>query len=243
MLTKLAGHPKFGPKLADPTFMAKIQMMQKNPQLLMQDPEMMEVFQVLIGGMGGPGDEDSGNDFPPPSYKPSEPSKPKGPVLNSAQKASMEAKEKGNAFYKAKQFDEALAAYDEAIQADPENIMIENNKAACYIEMGDTVKAIEICEGILKTQLKFEDKAKVLARVAAAHMRAGNEVECIKFYEKAQVENYDKNIERKLKTLELEMRKRKVKEYINPELGLEAKERGNEAFRGGKLVNISPFCT
>ncbi len=39
MLSKLVGHPKFGPKLADPVFMAKLQMVQKNPQLMMTDPE------------------------------------------------------------------------------------------------------------------------------------------------------------------------------------------------------------
>ena len=36
MLAKLAGHPKFGPKLADPTFKMKLQMMQSNPQMMMQ---------------------------------------------------------------------------------------------------------------------------------------------------------------------------------------------------------------
>lgn len=235
MLTKLIGHPKFGPKLADPLFQQKLQMMQKNPQLLMQDPEMMEVFQVLIGGMGGPSGDDGANDFTPPPQKPApEPEKPKGPDLSDAQKTSLAAKEKGNVLYKQKKFEEALAAYDEAIAADPENLMIENNKAAVYIEMGETAKAIEICEGVIEKKgprCPYEDKAKLLARIAAAHIKAGNEEEGIKFYGKAQVENYDKNVERKIKNLELEARKRKVQEYINPELGLEAKERGNAAFR------------
>jgi len=34
MIAKLAGHPKFGPKLNDPTFKMKLQMMQTNPQVM-----------------------------------------------------------------------------------------------------------------------------------------------------------------------------------------------------------------
>jgi stress-induced-phosphoprotein 1 len=47
------------------------------------------------------------------------------------------------------------------------------------------------------------------------------------------MENFDKAIERKVKTLELELRKKQQQDYINPELGAEAKERGNAAFRDG----------
>ncbi|RYG94963.1 tetratricopeptide repeat protein [archaeon] len=50
MLAKLAGHPKFGPKLADRNFMSKLNMAQSNPQLLMSDPELMEVLQVGVCG-------------------------------------------------------------------------------------------------------------------------------------------------------------------------------------------------
>jgi hypothetical protein len=42
-------------------------------------------------------------------------------------------------------------------------------------------------------------------------------IEC---YGKAQMEHYDKAVERKVKTLELEEKKRKIREYINPEEGL-----------------------
>jgi stress-induced-phosphoprotein 1 len=35
-LAKLASHPKFGPRMGDPTFQAKLQMIQTNPQLMLQ---------------------------------------------------------------------------------------------------------------------------------------------------------------------------------------------------------------
>lgn len=36
MIAKLAGHPKFGPKLADPAFQMKLNMMKTNPGMMMQ---------------------------------------------------------------------------------------------------------------------------------------------------------------------------------------------------------------
>jgi len=38
-----------------------------------------------------------------------------------------------------------LEFYDKAIEAKPEEILYYNNKAACYIEMNDLNKALEIC--------------------------------------------------------------------------------------------------
>jgi len=247
MLTKLIGHPKFGPKLSDPAFMQKLQMMQKNPQLLMQDPEMMEVFQVLLGGMGEGGPGGAGFDdispgagaapTPAPAASKKKAAAPE-PVLSEEEAAFKSAKDKGNKLYKEKKFDEALAAYDEALSIDPTQFMVYNNKAAVYIEMNEPLKGIEICKSIFDEKAKglkfsYEDKAKVYQRIAAAHIKNGDIPEGIKFFEKAQMENYDKAIERKIKTFELEQKKRKIQEYINPELGLEAKERGNTAFREG----------
>ena len=36
LLNKLASHPKFGPKLADPAFQAKLNMLNTNPQAMLQ---------------------------------------------------------------------------------------------------------------------------------------------------------------------------------------------------------------
>ena len=245
MIAKLAGHPKFGPKLGDPAFRTKLQLASKNPQLMISDPEMMEVFQAILGTFGGEGgaaDEVKPN---PPSSSPNKRKEAEPvpePELTEEEKAEREvkrrsaaAKEKGNTLYKEKKFTEALAAYDEAISIDPSNLMIHNNKAAVYIEMGETQTAIEICESIFEkaktVKFSFEDRAKVYQRIAAAHLKKDNLEEAIKAYGKAQMESFDKNIERKMKNLELEKKKKDVEKYIDPQLGLEAKERGNAAFR------------
>jgi stress-induced-phosphoprotein 1 len=49
VFTRLAAHPRFGPKLADPTFVAKLRALQQNPSLLqmyISDPDIMDVFGV-----------------------------------------------------------------------------------------------------------------------------------------------------------------------------------------------------
>jgi stress-induced-phosphoprotein 1 len=135
-----------------------------------------------------------------------------------------------------KKFDEAIAAYDEAFSIDS-NILYLNNKAAVYIELGRCDEAIAICLDALEVgksnRASFEDRAKVYQRIAAAHLKKDDFAEAIAAYGKAQMEQYDKAIERKMKTLELEWKKRQRESYINPELGLEAKERGNTSFRDG----------
>lgn len=258
MLSKLAGHPKFGPKLMDPQFMMKLKMVQSNPQLLMSDPELMEVFQVLIGGMGG--DEDgpspaaaapsssSSSSYEAPKKESTPPPAPVEPEVELSEEErvakkkrvdSVAAKDKGNVLYKAKNFSDALLAYDEAYSIDSTNLMVLNNKAAVYIEMNEVEKALETCQEVLEkassVKLSFEDRAKVHQRIAAAHQKKNDLPSAIKAYQNAQMESYDKNIERKMKNLELDLKKHQIAAYINPELGAEAKERGNVAFREGNF--------
>jgi stress-induced-phosphoprotein 1 len=240
MLSKLATHPKFGPKLADPAFQAKLQMANSNPQLLMSDPEMMELLQAMMGGqmpgMGGPGD--AAMDVPDPTPPPAA-AKPSKPDLQGDAKLANDAKERGNVAYKAKKFDEAIAAYEEASSVTPNNILFYSNKAAVYIEMGEIDKAISICKEALeigeKNRSPFEDRAKVHARIGAAHQKVKNYEGALEAYAKAQSEHYDAGVQRKMKTLELEEKKRKQLAYINPEIAQEHKTKGNDLFREGKF--------
>jgi len=47
---------------------------------------------------------------------------------------AVEYKNKGNEAYKAKDFEEALICYEEAIQRDPSELTYYTNKAAAYFE-------------------------------------------------------------------------------------------------------------
>jgi stress-induced-phosphoprotein 1 len=249
LLNKLAAHPKFGPKLADPAFQAKLNMLNTNPQAMLQDPEIMEIFGVLMGG-----DQEAPT---PPSSQPA-PTTQKAPVVQEEEeeeeevedlspeeekkkqnkKLAVAAKEKGNALYKQKNFEEALAAYDEAISLDPTAVLFHSNKAAVYIEMGEPDRAIEICEAAVEQgraqRAPYQDIAKLFQRMAAAQLKKDDFPAAKELYAKAQTEHFDKAIERKVKNMELEYVKKQRLAYINPELALEAKERGNTAFREAK---------
>merc|ERR1719230_1435039 len=77
------------------------------------------------------------------------------------------------------------------------------------------------------------DRAKVYHRIAGAYLKKDDINAAIESYQKGQLENFDKAIERKIKNLELDARKKQRAAYINPALGLEAKERGNAKYREG----------
>ena len=157
MIAKLAGHPKFGPKLADPQFQMKLSMMKSNPQMMMQDPEMMEVLTAILGvsGMGMDTGDDAGGAFnPPPRQAPSSSSSSTSsasswratdddsnltPEERETKKRKAQAaaeKERGNSLYKDKQFPAAIAAYDAAIELDPTNILYLNNKVCAKLSEG-----------------------------------------------------------------------------------------------------------
>lgn len=57
------------------------------------------------------------------------------PELSPEQKQAVELKEKGNDAYKHKRFDEALNFYSQAIELDPQNMLLYTNKAGTYSHM------------------------------------------------------------------------------------------------------------
>jgi len=68
LLAKIAGNESTKHLLADPTFMAKLQQIQRNPALaqqeVMQDPRFISIIAMLLNiqmpGTGGPGPSSSG---------------------------------------------------------------------------------------------------------------------------------------------------------------------------------------
>lgn len=63
----IGGDPKLKEYLSDPTFMSKIEMLQKNPnslQMMMGDPRIMEVLQLALGGNVSFGNPDEAPEAP-----------------------------------------------------------------------------------------------------------------------------------------------------------------------------------
>jgi len=187
----------------------------------------------------------------PPSKKEPEPKKKKEPEpepeedlsalppaereKKEKQRDALKRKEEGNAFYKSKKFKEALEKYDEAIALDPTNMTFLSNKAAVYFTQKDYEACIEMCMKAIEVgkenRASFEDRGKAYTRAAKAWQKKGDLGKAIEMCQEAQLENYDKDTQRLLKTMELEKRKADALAYQDDALAEEAKQRGNGFFR------------
>lgn len=150
---------------------------------------------------------------------------------------AIKAKEKGNEFYKKKQFEEALKCYDEAINLDPNEISFYNNRAAVYYEQKDYNKCIQECEKAVEigreNRADFKLIAKALSRLASSHNQLGDLKQAQFYYQKSLTEHRIPETLTKLSAVEKSLKEIERKEYINPELSLEEKKKGNEEFSKG----------
>lgn len=151
------------------------------------------------------------------------------------QKAALKAKENGNTLYKSKKFDEALAAYDEAIALDPTNMTFVSNKAAVYFTLKRYDECIDACKEAVEVgkvnRAPFEDRAKALTRCAKAYQKKGDLGNAIEMCKSAQLEHYDNATQRLLKTMELDKRQKDAKDYQDDDKAAEAKATGDTHFR------------
>jgi len=263
LLARIAMDPRLRHYLNDAEFMEKIKSLQNDPNSLpkmLSDKRIMEVFQMMLGGAAMPGGPDADEVRPPytapPPRKPAPPKQhtpepmqteemeededitdltPQELKKHQDRKASIEAKNRGNELYKKKDFEGALAAYDEAIAFDPTNMTFLSNKAAVYFTSKDYDACIKACDEAFEigkqNRAKFEDRAKVLLRCGKAYRAKGDFDTAISKLKDAQLEAFDKATERLLKTWELEKKKADAAAYQDDDLAEEAKQRGNEFFR------------
>mmetsp|Transcript_477 Transcript_477/g.718 ORF Transcript_477/g.718 Transcript_477/m.718 type:complete len:596 (-) Transcript_477:84-1871(-) len=240
---------------------------------MLGDPRIMEVFQVILGSQGmqmKTGDEfrkeqedkmetESNNDSPAFAETEPEPmevedvtdltpeeiqAKEDERKTKEDQKAAVAAKEKGNDLYKSKKFDEAIAAYDEAVALDPTNMTFINNKAAVYFTSKKYDECIAACLEAVEVgksnRAPFEDRAKALTRAAKAYQKKRDLGSAIEMCQKSLLEHYDKATQRLMKTMELEKRKSDTLAYHDDDKAAEAKQEGNDHFRNkdfGKAVH------
>jgi stress-induced-phosphoprotein 1 len=257
MMAQMALDPRLRPFLDDKELMAKIKTVQQNPNMLpmiLQDPKMMQLLSIMTGAdLSNDSDDDVNKSVPSPSpEKKKEETKKPEPMeveteedwsslseeerkVKEQQKAAVKKKEEGNEHYKNKRFEEAISAYDAAIELDPTNMTFYSNKAAVYFTDKKYDESIEMCLKAVEVgkanRASFEERAKALTRAAKAYQKKGDLENAIKMCNEAQLESYDKATQRLLKTLELEKKKADAAMYLDDEKAEEAKQRGNEYFR------------
>lgn len=255
MFAKIATNPRLSPMLSDPAFVKVLQAIQRDPSKMnehIQDPRIMTVLGELMGlNLNMPGSDDvemtePKKTEPTPAPEPT----PMDEDLTDEEKAARAvkreaeaAKQRGNDFYKQKQFSEAIECYNEAIAKDGANMSYYSNLAAVKLEMGQFDACIEDCRKAIEIgrahRADYALIAKAYVRIGNAHLKKGETEEnlaaAIDAYESAQMENRTKDAERKIKALQVKLRKAKELAYIDPDKALAAKNEGNVFFKNGEF--------
>jgi len=139
--------------------------------------------------------------------------------------------------YKAKKFEEARAAYSEAIELNPDDLIYYTNLAAVHIEEKNFDLAIEECDkAIAKSKegiYDFVKLGKTLARKANALAGKGDYQAAIVCYKAALIEHNDVHHRDALKRIEKKKKEEEAAAYLNPELSEVHKVNGNNLFKAG----------
>lgn len=191
ILQKLAANPKTSQYLADPSFMAKLQAIQQNPQNtqdLFSDPRMIQVLGVMMGvdmdmrmpdeapgtaGSKEPEDEVM-RDAPPQKAEPAKkaPTPEPEPMEEETEEKIQERKNKeaaekekalGTENYKKRNFDEAIKHYSAAWELH-KDITYLNNLGAAYFEKGDYQECINTCMKAVEEGRERYADFKVIAK-------------------------------------------------------------------------------
>lgn len=264
MWAKLTADPSTRGYLQQPDFVKMMQEIQKNPSnlnLYLKDQRVMQALGVLLNvKFHTPTAEDmdipeSSPSPPPPERKrpaESEPVKEPEPEPMDLTEEEKEAKERkaqaqkekelGNAAYKKKDFDTAIAHYTKAMELDDEDISFLMNRAATYLEMGQYEECIKDCDKAVERgrELRSDFKmiAKALTRKGTALVKMAK---CSKDYEpaieafqKALTEHRNPDTLKKLNDAEKAKKELEQQEYFDPKLADEEREKGNEYFKQQK---------
>ncbi|KAI1432859.1 hypothetical protein GGR50DRAFT_556182 [Xylaria sp. CBS 124048] len=218
LLQKLMSNPKTSGYFADPSFIAKVQALQKNPQgntqELFSDPRMIQVLGVAMGvdmemrmpeeSGAASGSKEAEEDVPMPDLKPAtpEPAKAKAPEPEPEPELDEEALEKkkakeeaekekalGTENYKKRNFEEAIAHYSKAWELH-KDITYLNNLGAAHFEKGDYQACIDACtKAIEEGRMIYAD----FKTIAKSYARIGTAYEKLNDLASA-VENYQKSL-------------------------------------------------
>lgn len=258
---KLAANPKTAAYLQDPSFVQRLQAIQKNPknvQDMFSDRRMLEVMGVAmglnfdLGGMGAGGPEGGAEaataaesfsaPTPAPQPKKEEPVVEEEPAEEDedarAQREAKEAADKekalGTASYKKRDFDDAIAHYQAAWDLH-KDIVYLNNLGAAQFEKGDYNAAIAACTQAVEEGrillADFKIMAKAYARIGLAHERLGQLDQAIDNYNKSLREQRTPDVVAKVRAAERRRIDEAKQAYIDPAKAEEAREEGNRKFK------------
>ncbi|XP_010458658.1 PREDICTED: hsp70-Hsp90 organizing protein 2-like [Camelina sativa] len=159
--------------------------------------------------------------------------------------------ELGNAAYTKKEFAVAIEHYCKAIEIDDVDISYITNRAAVYLELGEYNECIKDCDEAVERgrdlSTDYKMVAKALTRKGTALTKMVN---CSKDYEpaieafqKALTEHRNSDTLERLKEAERAKKDWELKEYFDPKIGDEEREKGNDFFKEQKYPDAIKHYT